>query len=391
MLSLVVACGAPPATPTPAPAPAPAQAVPADSKAPPAAAAPAAPNPGPMPAAERAAIAGRVAFVAEPGGKQQVDWVPPSGEGRATLLSGTGPIYPAAFTPDGGLLAAIAVEEEGEVHRERLQVYALRPGEPPALQWTSAPTSHVRNPDWSSDGRWLVFEADYDSFRELYRVDLARPEPRRLTHNEEGNFEPDISPDGLRIAFASSRDGNAEVYTMTAEGGDPRRLTTFHRNDSTPRWSPDGRALAFLSDRDNVERIYLIDPDGANLRRLTAVQSEGAPAETWPLGHEPHEQDHAWSPDGRALAFATRTGPEGASLRVADPARPGAVTVLTSGELSDRSPVYSPDGRHLVFVSNRSPGGDLDLYLIRVDGTALARLTDTPGADWLPRWVATAK
>jgi Tol biopolymer transport system component len=30
--------------------------------------------------------------------------------------------------------------------------------------------------------------------------------------------------------------------------------------------------------------------------------------------------------------------------------------------------------------------GDVDLWLMRADGSGPVRLTQAPGADWLPRW-----
>jgi Tol biopolymer transport system component len=82
-----------------------------------------------------------------------------------------------------------------------------------------------------------------------------------------------------------------------------------------------------------------------------------------------------------------RVGSQGASLRIAAVAANsgGAPVVLSDGRFADRNPVWSPDGAALVFVSNRE-GPELDLFRVAGDGTAVARLTDRPGADWLPRW-----
>lgn len=44
----------------------------------------------------------------------------------------------------------------------------------------------------------------------------------------------------------------------------------------------------------------------------------------------------------------------------------------------------SPDGRRLAFVS--SSGGNPDLYVLDMEGGALQRLTDSPGADGGPAW-----
>ena len=47
-------------------------------------------------------------------------------------------------------------------------------------------------------------------------------------------------------------------------------------------------------------------------------------------------------------------------------------------------PNWSPDGASIVFGSDRS--GDSELYVVRVDGDGLERITDSPGVDAHPAW-----
>lgn len=361
-LPALAACGGPAA-----PAPAAAAAAPASSPVP----APPVPS-------------GRLISLAEEGDTAVLASMRPDGEDRRELLRGKG-LYPAAVDPTGAALAIIVVDEHEGMHRERIEVRPLGDGALGPPTWTSEAGTHVRNPSWGPDGRFLVFEAAYTSFRDIYRVELPAGTVTRLTDNPEGNFEPAVAPDGRSIAFVSSRDGNAEVYRMTAEGGEPTRLTAFHLDDWGPMWSPDGQTLAFLSNRELIDRIFLMRADGTELRRLTADPTPARDPDA-PLGDEPHETDPAFSPDGAAIAYCVRTGSLGAAVRVA-PLAGGAPLQIGdgSGSVSERSPVWSPDGAHLVLVSNRD-AGDLELYRVARDGTDLTRLTRRDGADWLPRW-----
>ena len=99
---------------------------------------------------------------------------------------------------------------------------------------------------WSPDGLRIAFV----SYRgllsdfEIYVMNADGSDVRRLTHGGR-DIEPSWSPDGLRIAFASYRglQFDFEIYVMNADGSDVRRLTHGGRN-ADPSWSPDGRRIA---------------------------------------------------------------------------------------------------------------------------------------------------
>lgn len=243
----------------------------------------------------------------------------------------------------------------------------------------TAYTARVRNPSFGPDARWLVFESDAGSFRDIYRLDRGSGALTRLTANREGNFEPDVSPDGRHVVFVSSRDGSAQIYVMNADGSEERRLTAFHGDDWSPRWSPDGRRIAFVSDREGRARLFVMNSDGTGQRRLTGGIS--------PVADIEGEGEFVWSPDGREIAFVARARRR-SSVRVATlDRRTGktiAVRAITGGD-ADRSPAWSPDGLYLAFSSG--DGDDVDIYVVRADGTGVARLTQAPGPDWLPRWM----
>ena len=345
------------------------------------------------------ALPGRLVFLAEDAETERsgaIVAMRPDGGERKELLRGPG-LYPAAVEASGAALAVIAVDEQNGGHSEVLKILPWTASGLGKPIWESPPSSHIRNPSWGPGGRFIVFEAALDSFRDLYRVDLPAPEPGhggvtaaakllRLTDNPEGNFEPAVSADGERVAFVSSRDGNAEVYRMKSDGSEQTRLTNFALDDWGPLWAPDGKTIAFLSNREQIDRIFLMGADGSDPRRFTADKAPVREPDA-PLGDEPHETDPVFAPDGAHLAYCVRIGSQGVSLRVAPVAPDGSTTPvqLSDGRFADRNPVWSPDGAALVFVSNRE-ASELELFRVARDGSGLARLTERPGADWLPRW-----
>lgn len=319
--------------------------------------------------AERRAAGGRIVFVSERDGAPRVYTIEPDGKGERRLSGGVGATFPAALSPDGRTVIAVAVREEGGDHGEQMVVLPAGGGAAHPLGPASA---RARSPSWAPDGRWLVFESDRESFRDLYRINPDGSGLRRLTENREGNFDPAVSPDGRMIAFASSRDGDSEVYVMDADGSGQRRLTAFYRDDWAPRWSPDGQTIAFLSNREGADRIFLVRADGTGLRRLNA-------ADTTRTGQE---ADLAWSPDGARIAHAWHPRPGESRIRIVD-VRTGAAREI-AGVDGASQPAWSPDGRLLAFTAGTAAAADL--WIARADGSAPTRITHAPGADWLPRW-----
>jgi TolB protein len=217
---------------------------------------------------------------------------------------------------------------------------------------------------WSYDARRIAFVSDRDGNCEVYVVNAAGSEQRRLTRNPASDGGSAWSRDGRKIAFVRSyRDDRGpprrqEIWIMNADGSGQRMLARGH----APVWSPDGRAIAFRSDRDGNGEVYVVNTDGTDLRRLTRDPASDGGA--------------FWSPDGRKLFFVRfRHGNsdiyvvnvDGSGRRNLTPdARPAR-------RARDGSPVLSPDGGRIAFVSERD--GNRQIYVMNADGSGQRRLT----------------
>ena len=109
---------------------------------------------------------------------------------------------------------------------------------------------------------------------------------------------PDYSSDGKYVVFVSERSGNPELWMMDADGNNLRQLTRLGvQSLLTPRWSPDNRHVAFSARVESDEpQIHVID----------ATQDQPVPRQAT---HEvPGCNIPSWSHDGKTLYCSRRIG-----------------------------------------------------------------------------------
>jgi TolB protein len=190
---------------------------------------------------------------------------------------------------------------------------------------TSLPGQHI-HPDWSTDGRSLVFRADIGDYPQLFLTnpvtDPTGARARQLTNCANDCVQVDdaaLSPDSASVAYVEdtgivtvdtidvpasfdlriahiTRDGLTDVRTIVHNQTMPQSHTVTELVE--PRWSPDGRSLVFWADRTDGRTgavtgtaVFSINADGTGRRQVT------------PWSMFAGEVD--WSPDGRRLVFVT--------------------------------------------------------------------------------------
>lgn len=226
---------------------------------------------------------------------------------------------------------------------------------------------HDGAPDWSPDGRQIVFSVEANGQTDIYVMRDDGTERRALTSTSSQDGAPAFSPDGKAIAFESDRDGNSEIYVMDVSGAGVRRLTNSVADDRAPAWSPDGQRIVFLSDRDSAVEADVFTmkaADGSDVRRLTTDGQHWTPQ---------------FSPIGGSIAVQRAH-----DLYLLDAAG-GAIRRLTFEPRNGMSPTWAPDGQRLAFTSTRNQR--LELFTMAVDGSNQELLVQLPGASAMdPRW-----
>lgn len=138
----------------------------------------------------------------------------------------------------------------------------------------------------SPDGQTIAL----DLMGILWTMPVGGGPLRRLSGDFDDLGQPDWSPDGRRIIFQSYRTGLFKLWSVAADGSDWQQHTDgIDIDDREPRWSPDGRTVAFSSDRSGRYAIHLLDIATGRVSQL----SKGTSQDSQP----------AWSPDGKRIAY----------------------------------------------------------------------------------------
>ncbi|MGA2652650.1 MAG: hypothetical protein ABSF28_19100 [Terracidiphilus sp.] len=238
--------------------------------------------------------------------------------------------------------------------------------------------AHFEAPNWSRDGKFLIFNQDGT----LHRLTLDGSAPTLIPTAPQIHCNNDhgISPDGqfLAISDQTTEDRKSRVYIVPITGGTPRQITP-NAPSYWHGWSPDGKTLAFTGERNGNFDIYSIPAAGGEETRLTTAEG---------LDDGPE-----YSPDGAWIYFnSERTGHMQIWRMKADGSE--QEQVITE-ESNDWFPHISPDGQWMVYlvyekgVTGHPGGKDVELRLMSMKDKSiklLAKLFGGQGTINVPSW-----
>ncbi len=144
----------------------------------------------------------------------------------------------------------------------------------------------VQAPQWSPDGSWIAYSASKAGAQESIFTDISSDRdsdifviaatggaPRKLTTNPAPDGNPQWSPDGKWIVYVASMDSWAakiDVMLISAEGGTPKNLTPgFLESGGNASWSADGKTIYFGVGQGMYSHIYSIPVAGGQVTQVT--------------------------------------------------------------------------------------------------------------------------
>jgi TolB protein len=225
------------------------------------------------------------------------------------------------------------------------------------------------DPAWSADGSKIVYVRNYGDAR-LYTKSADGTGRTLVLDSERGRFEePSFSPDGTQIAFTHLRAGfsGAAVFVVNVDGTGRTKISPKSSTfEIASDWSPDGSSIAITNDDSNHARVMTMDPDGSNRVVVTRGSSP------------------SWSPDGSQIVFeGLHRGDTRYDVFVVNLDGTGRARLTETPRRWEWRPVFSPDGTEIAFSRsiNKKFFSTDDIWIMNADGTSPAQITDTANKD----------
>lgn len=256
---------------------------------------------------------------------------------------------------------------------------------------------------FSADGKKLIFQSTRDSFQcdQIYTMNIDGSGVNLVSTGLGRTTCSFLAPDGRAFVYASTHLSDPacppppdmsrgyvwglypgyDVMQVNFASGELVNLTADNAlYDAECAYSPDGKKIVFTSLRDGDIDLYTMNIDGSELKRITTdFGYDGgpffSPDSKWICYRADHPTDEESLSDYKELLARNEIRPGDLELFVirADGSDRRQITNLGGANFC---PYFHPDGKRLIFASNHhNDVHNFDLFLINLDGTGLEQIT----------------
>jgi Tol biopolymer transport system component len=267
----------------------------------------------------------------------------------------------------------------GKPPHSHQQIFTVQPDGTHVRQLTHFQDSGAALPDWSPDGRKIVFTRFWG--------ELGPPESfQLLTMNADGSAMRALTSRGLDERASYLADGRILYYRGSSHSWVVANADATHIRDTAihQRWIslcvvPNGNRIALTRHPNGNETLSALFVGRlfrglGSLKRITRYQRM--------------EQRIDCSPDGTRILFSTPYfgTPKSSNLFSVRTDGSGLVQLTRShgGSVNNSNAAWSPDGTKIAFTRYRHGRGQL--YVMNADGTAVTQVTHGPNPAYSAAW-----
>lgn len=290
---------------------------------------------------------GRIYFLSDQGGTQNIWSIRPDGSGRRrhTKFEDWDAKWPG-MGPDGRIVFTLAADihvfdpEDDRVSKLDVELPSDRT------------LTRVRYPDPQNTLSWFELAPEADRLvvvtrGEIFSVPVKEGVTLPVTRGSGARESwASFDAEGKRLVYVTDAPSEEEIRVIDAWGREEPKVVKRPGKSGwhfPPAFSPDGKWITYA---DQTQALYVIPAAG------------GTPKEV-DRSNKAEIREYAWSPDGRWLAYSKMLETDYASIHLYD-TRLGKSQRVTGPTTNDHWPAWDPEGRYLYFISDRATNPVLD-------------------------------
>ena len=267
-----------------------------------------------------------------------------------------------SLSPDGSRLLFEVASQDLKASTRHTEIWMLDLGPGTTRQLTFGPKS-CTSPAWSKDGKILTFLSGREGGQQLWAMDAAGGEARKVSDFGSGVDAPKLLPDGHRFVF------EATVFPEAgADAGKNKELADKLENGPVQAHLADTLLYRHWTQWQDFQYTHLFTASfNGKVEELTPGKQDYPAAATTPMA-----QSYDVSPDGKEVCVVTN--PDAVPARSTNQdlflvSLDGDRTprdITAGNKAADVDPKYSPDGKWIAYRFQTRPGFESDRFRLAV-------------------------